>query len=43
MFLPSPTEYLKTHIIAFLSGMAAAIAAQLYAKRVCSKDAGCQG
>lgn len=32
MLIPSPTEYLKTHIIAFLAGVATVVAAQLYAK-----------
>ncbi len=34
MLIPSPTEYLKTHIIAFLFGAAAVVAAQMYAKVV---------
>lgn len=38
MLIPSPTEYLKTHVIAFLAGAAAVVAAQLYAKLVSSKD-----
>jgi hypothetical protein len=34
MLIPSPTEYLKTHIIAFLAGAATMIAAHIYAKAV---------
>lgn len=32
MLIPSPTEYLKTHIIAFLAGAATVVATHLYAK-----------
>ena len=32
MLIPSPTEYLKTHIIAFLAGATTVVAAHLYAK-----------
>lgn len=38
MLIPSPTEYLKTHIIAFLAGAATVVAAHLYAKLVGSQD-----
>ena len=38
MLIPSPTEYLKTHIIAFLAGVASVVAAQLYVKFARSKD-----
>ena len=38
MLIPSPAEYLKTHMIAFLAGAAAVIAAHLYAKLVNSED-----
>ena len=38
MLIPSPSEYLKTHIIAFLAGAAAVIATQLYAKLVNYKN-----
>jgi len=37
MLIPSPTEYLKTHIIAFLAGVASVVAAQLYVKFASSK------
>ena len=38
MLIPTPTEYLKTHIIAFLTGAATVVAAHLYAKLVSSQD-----
>ncbi|MFS2162588.1 hypothetical protein [Variovorax sp. Varisp62] len=38
MLIPSPTEYLKTHIIAFLAGVASVVVAQLYVKCASSKD-----
>lgn len=38
MLIPSPTEYLKTHIIAFLAGGATVVVAHLYAKMVSSQD-----
>lgn len=38
MLIPSPTEYLKTHIIAFLAGAAAVVAAHWYAKLVSYKE-----
>lgn len=34
MLIPSPTEYLKSHFVAFVAGAAALLAAQLYAKAV---------
>lgn len=34
MLIPSPVEYLKTHVFAFVAGAAAVLAAQLYAKAV---------
>lgn len=38
MLIPSPTEYLKTHIIAFVAGAVTVIAAHLYAKVVNARD-----
>jgi hypothetical protein len=38
MLIPSPTEYLKTHIIAFLAGAAAVVAAHLYEKLMSDRD-----
>ncbi len=38
MLIPSPTEYLKTHIIAFLAGAAVMVGTQLYARYVSSKE-----
>ena len=38
MLIPSPTEYLKTHIIAFLAGAATLAAAHWYAKLTSRRD-----
>lgn len=42
MFFPSPTEYLKTHIIAFVAGVAAVVVAQVYATFVSKNDWDCR-
>lgn len=34
MLIPSPTEYLKTHMIAFMAGVITVIAARIYAQAV---------
>lgn len=38
--IPSPTEYLKTHIIAFLAGAATVVVAHWYAKFASRDDWG---
>lgn len=38
MLIPSPTEYLKTHITAFLAGAVTVVVCHLYAKFVSSRD-----
>ena len=38
MLIPGPTEYLKTHIIAFVAGAVTMVAAHLYAKLMSYKN-----